>query len=360
MRIAMEPVAPGVTLRHARGTPARALPRWLRRVLGVSLLTKLVGANALVAAAAAAALALTPHAFGDARAVWILTLALALALAVNAALVVVALRPVRDVEAVAARVWRGDFAARVQPAATADADTARLGRTFNLLLDSLDADRARLRALAAQTIRAQDEERSRIARELHDSAAQSIAALTYQLSAAARDATDPQLVARLSEMRALAGDVLEEVRTLSHVVHPRVLEDLGLVPALEWLARTMTERSALRVDVRSEDDVVARVDALAPETAAVLYRVAQESLRNVERHAAAAAATVTLARAPEGLMLEVADDGHGFSLPDAEARRPGMGIFAMRERAALVDGRVEIETAPGRGTRVRVHVPIAR
>jgi signal transduction histidine kinase len=328
----------------------------MRRVLGVSLLWKLVGANLLLASAAAVALTATPHALTDERGVMILGAALVLALLVNTGLVVLALRPVHDIELVAGRVWRGDFAARVAPSAMADAHIARLGRTINLLLDSLEADRARLRALAARTIRAQDEERSRIARDLHDSAAQSIAALAYQLAAAARDTSDAKLADQLADMRALAGAVLEEVRTLSHIVHPRVLDDLGLVPALEWLARTVAERTGREITVSAPRDVA---DGLPAEVSSALYRVAQESLRNVERHAGSANARVVLSREPSRLLLDVSDDGHGFSLPDAEERRPGMGIFAMRERVALVDGRLEIDTAPGRGTRVRASVPVA-
>jgi signal transduction histidine kinase len=356
MAVSIDPLAGGMTVEHTRGDADPALPRWLRRVLGVSLPMKLVGANLVVAAAAAVALGFTSTALADQRAVLILAAALLVAILVNATLVVLALRPVREIERVAERVSRGDFAARVAPSATADADTARLGRTFNLLLDSLESDRERLRELAARTIRAQDEERSRIARELHDSAAQSIAALSYQLAAAARDAQDAELAARLADMRNQAGDVLEEVRVLSHVVHPRVLEDLGLAAALDWLARTVSEHGPTHVTVKADHDAASGV---ARDVAAALYRVAQESLRNVERHAGAQAAHVSLVRADGMLVLEVADDGRGFSLRDAEARRPGMGIFAMRERVALVDGNVDIDTAPGRGTRVRACVPVA-
>ncbi|AHG92574.1 histidine kinase dimerization and phosphoacceptor region (plasmid) [Gemmatirosa kalamazoonensis] len=347
----------GPVLRRAVGVPNTA-PRagWLRRVLGVSLLAKLVGANVLVALAAAVALLTTPDALRGARGVEILAVALGLALLLNGMLVVLALRPVREIEAVAARVWRGDFGARVVPSPVADAELARLGCTLNLLLDGLASDRDRLRAAAAQTMRAQDAERSRIARELHDSVAQSIAALAYQLTAAARDATDPATTARLAELRAFAGTVLEEVRALSHTVHPRVLDDLGLVPGLQWLARTMSERSDLQVTVTAAPDVA---DGASPEVMAALYRVAQESLRNVERHAHARTADVRLARDHAALVLEVRDDGDGFSLADAEARRPGMGLFAMRERVDLVNGRVHIDAAPGRGTRIRASVPIA-
>jgi len=357
VQLAISPtVSPGVPLRRAHATTPAPPSPWLRRVLGVSLRAKLVGANIAVAAAAAATLALTPHALADRRAVIILGVALVLAVLVSTLLVTLATRPIREIDDVAARVWRGDFAARVAPSVTADADTARLGRTINLLLDGLEQDRVQLRALAAQTIRAQDEERSRIARELHDSVAQSIAALGYQLAALAGRTTDDAMSRQLVELRGLTGDILEEVRALSHVVHPRVLEDLGLVPAIEWLSRTVSERAGVRVAVCAAPHAA---EGASDETASALYRVAQESLRNMERHAHATSAQVSLACDGDTLVLEVSDDGRGFDVPDAQARRPGMGLFAMRERVALVDGRLDIESAPGRGTQVRASVPLA-
>jgi signal transduction histidine kinase len=333
-------------------------PHWLRRtarhVLRVPLPTKLIGANAFVAVAAVIALLATHRAVADSLALVILAVALGLALLLNVALVTLALRPIRDVEAVAARVWRGDFTARVNPSTVADPELVRLGRTFNLLLESLAADRAQVRTLAAQTIRAQDDERSRIARELHDSAAQTIAALAYQLTATARDVDDPAIAARLAEMRTMAGALLEEVRSLSHTIHPRVLDDLGLAPALEWLARTMREHTGLDITVAADP---ATTDGASRDVNATLYRIAQESLRNVERHAGATNVRVSLQRVGDMLVLGVADDGRGFSLDDAESRRPGMGLFAMRERVALVEGRLDIDTAPGHGTRVCASIP---
>jgi signal transduction histidine kinase len=328
---------------------------WLRRLLGVPLTLKLAGANLLVLLLAGLVLAAGRP---DSVDVWIVGGALALGLVLNTLLVRYALRPVWELERVASRVWSGDFAARVPASAVADREMKRVGRTFNLLLDSLAADRERMRALAMQAVRAQDDERSRIARELHDSTAQNIAALTYQLTAAARtagEAGQPALEATLRELREQTGALLEEVRLLSHAIHPRVLDDLGLVAALEWLARQTREHTALDVQVDAElsGDAAAMSDA----TAAALYRVAQESLRNVERHARAATARLTLREDAGDVILEVVDDGRGFDVAEAEQRRPGMGLFSMRERLGLVGGAFEVQTSIGRGTRVRARAP---
>jgi signal transduction histidine kinase len=280
--------------------------------------------------------------------------AVALSVFTGFAMVRVALQPLTEIEATAERVWRGDFTARAPASLLADPDMARLGRTLNLLLDGVERDRARLRRLTMQVIAAQDEERARVARELHDSVAQTMAALVLQLGATQRACGDEQLAGRLALVRDLAGDALEEVRLLSHTVYPRVLEDLGLAAALEWLGRQTEEAEGLRVTVRT-----AGAPAELPQAqASALYRVAQESLRNVVRHAAAARVDVDLVVAGPRVILTIADDGRGFSVAEAEERRPGMGLFAMRERVALVDGRLEIESASGHGTRVRATVPL--
>lgn len=342
-------------LRMAAPRPrAWRAPRPLRTLLRAPLLAKLAGANGVIALAAGG-VAIAAHGTHP-EAAWMLTTglgALALSVAVNLALVYLALRPLGALERTAERVWRGDLAARVPTSPLADRDMARVGRTINLLLDAANEDRARLRRLAAQVISAQDGERSRIARELHDSTAQTLAGLMFQLSAAARDA-DPAQRERLEGLREVATAALEEVRTLSHSVYPRVLDDLGLEAALEWLARRARERGALDVAVEAEG----AGRAVPPAAAAVLYGVAQEALRNAERHGDGEAVRIALRVGPGTATLEVADDGRGFDVAEAEGRRPGMGLFTMRERVALVDGRLTVDSTLGAGTRVVATVPL--
>ncbi|HEU4642020.1 MAG TPA: sensor histidine kinase [Gemmatimonadaceae bacterium] len=338
---------------HERAEAAH-LPRWLRALLGVPLMVKIIGANVLIVLIASA-IALGVHDLrgpGRLMAV-IMIVALMVSLLVNLALVFIAFRPLLQLEETAGRVWRGDLDARVPHSIIADRDMARVGGTINVLLDGLVTDRARMRRLASQVIGAQDEERARIARELHDSTAQTLAALMLQLSAAVRDSRDPALAVRLAEIKAMAETVLEEVRTLSHTVHPRVLDDLGLAAALEWLARHTRESADITVTV----DTLGDASLLPPAVASVLYRVAQEALGNVVRHAAASSVVVLLRVGAETATLEVADDGRGFDVEEAEARRPGMGLFSMQERVALVNGHLDVTSAPGDGTRVVASVP---
>ena len=317
--------------------------------LRIPLVIKLLGANAL-ALVIALGYALTANTITVGSAILV---ALS-AMVVFTVLAAVALLPLRGIEAVASRVWRGDFGARVGTSPVADRDMKRIGTTFNLLLDGLVADRTRMRALATAVIDAGDRERASLARELHDSTAQQLAALVLQLSAAARDATDPALVTRLDTMREQAKATLEEVRLLSHTVHPRVLDDLGLAAALKKLGREVGDASGIDVEVTSETR-----GQVSPSTAAaVLYRVAQAAVHNVVKHARAKHVDLRLTVRGSEAVLDVIDDGRGFDVDDAEQRRPGMGLFTMRERVALAGGRFDVRSTPGSGTDIMAALPL--
>lgn len=318
--------------------------------LRVPLTIKLLGANALALAVFAGFVALlSPTHVPEA----VLIGAGLLAIMVFGSLAAIALLPLRGIEAVASRVWRGDFGARVDASPVADRSMKRIGTTFNLLLDGLVADRTRVRALATAVIDAGDRERATLARELHDSTAQQLAGLVLQLSAAVRDCKDPALTERLESIREQAKNALEEVRLLSHTVHPRVLDDLGLAAALKKLGREVHDVNGLEIDVNSTVD-----GQVPPTSAAVLYRVAQAAVHNVVKHAAAKRVELRLTLEDDDVVLEIVDDGRGFDVGDAERRRPGMGLFTMRERVALAGGRFDIYSAPGSGTRVRATVPL--
>jgi signal transduction histidine kinase len=326
----------------------------VQQLLRVPLLGKLAGANVLIALAALIGVAAEQRLHIPGTAVSVLGIALGMSLVVNFVLVYVALRPLSDLESTAERVAAGDLAARVPPSQLADRDMARVGITLNTLLDRLTADRARMRRLAAKVISAQDEERARVARELHDSTAQTLTAVMLQLGAAAQGNSSPELDDSFATMRELVADALEEVRSLSHTMHPRVLDDLGLAAALEWLARQTRAQEAFDVRVIADADS----SRIPTEVGSVLYRVAQEALRNATRHAAARNVELRLRVVATSATLEVTDDGRGFDVKGAEERRPGMGLFSMRERVALVNGTLTLTSSPGRGTRVMATVPL--
>ena len=329
------------------------MPRWIASLLRVPLIGKIAGANAIIVAAAIL-VAVFGRMLSDGSGLWLLLLiALGLGMAVNAILVYVALRPLQELEQTARRVWQGELDARVQPSPVADADIQRVGNTLNVLLDGLSADQARLRTLANEVIRAGDRERATIARELHDSTAQTLAGLLLELRVLSGENTDPRLEDRITRLRAIVSDVLEEVRLLAHTVHPRVLDDLGLVAALQVLARESSERSNMTVTYTGP----AKVDGLHVASASALYRVAQEAVGNAIRHARASSVALQIRESVDDVELTVTDDGIGFAADDVERRRPGMGLFTMRERAGLVGGRLVIRSTQGKGTRVVAIVP---
>ena len=329
------------------------MPRWLAAILRVPLIGKIAGANAIIVVAAVL-VARFGHMAREGLGLWLVLLsALGLGMAVNAVLVYVALRPLQELEHTARRVWQGELDSRVPPSPVADAGIQRVGNTLNILLDGLSADQARLRYLANQVIQAGDRERASLARELHDSTAQTLAALLLELSVLAGENTDPHLEERITRIRAIVGDVLDEVRMLAHTVHPRVLDDLGLVAALQLLARESVQRSNVMVTYAGP----AKVEPLDAASASALYRIAQEAVGNAIHHAEAHAVAVRLRESASSLELEVSDDGVGFVPDEVERRRAGMGLFTMRERAALVGGRLNLKSTKGKGTRVMAQVP---
>ena len=330
------------------------VPRWVAGLLRVPLIGKIAGANALIVSVAVLVAHFSGMVGPDSR-LWLLLLAsLGLGLIVNAILVLIALRPLKELENTARSVWQGQLDARVPSSLVADAGIQRVGSTLNVLLDGLMADRLKLRTLAHQIIRTGDQERASIARELHDSTAQSLAALLLELSVLAGENTEPQLEARLARIRTIVSDVLDEVRLVAHTVHPRVLDDLGLMAAVQLLARETQERSGIPV-VCAGPASLRSMDAACAST---LYRVTQEAVGNAIRHAKATRVSIGIVQHEGVIELEVVDDGIGFNTADVERRRPGMGLFTMRERAALVGGRVTLQSLPGVGTRILVAVPV--
>jgi signal transduction histidine kinase len=333
------------------GGPVR---RMLKRALRAPLPIKIVGANVLIAAATIA-VALTMHAtlVRDPRTVTLLLVAAVTAQLINTALVILALRPLRMVEQVAARVWAGEFSARVPDSPLADREMRRLGAALNNLLDGLMRERERIRHLAAEVIRAQDEERSRISRDLHDSIAQIMAGVVLQLSALEQAGSSASVAPQLREIREATAAALDEVRSVSQALHPRVLEELGLRAALGAIAHSIPPSSGVDMSV------IVRGETLIPRrVSTALYRVAQEAVDNALRHSGATSVEIRLDLDGTHAVLEIEDNGRGFDAHDTRVRGTTLGLFSMRERVALVDGALEIDSAPGRGTAVRARVPL--
>jgi signal transduction histidine kinase len=200
-------------------------------------------------------------------------------------------------------------------------------------------------------VEAQETERSRLARELHDETGQALTSILLGLKPLEEALADKPARVALAELREHVVGALQNVRRLAVELRPAVLDDFGLVPALERLMDSFAEQTDIRVDFRS-----ALGEARLPsEVETTLYRVVQESLTNIVKHANAHNVSVSLARRRSVVAAVIEDDGVGFDL--RAVRREGIGLLGMRERLALLDGRLEIESRPGAGTTIVAEVP---
>jgi len=330
---------------HSRRDEA---PAWLRAILGVRLQTKVLGANlAILVLAIAAAIATLISSFGPWLGVAVVLASLAFGAIVNYRLVRLALEPLADLALIARRVSRGNISERVPPSLVADPDLAHLASTMNEMLDSLEAGRSRMRKLGADVASAQERERAQLARELNDSVAQTLVAASFHVAAAANEVGLGPGSGPLIQARDLMRVAVEEIRTLSRTLHPRVADDLGLPAALESLVDGTRQRSL--IDARLTTDMSGL--AIPAGLRTTLYRIAQEALRDVEKHADASIVTLSLSARDGVVELTVSDDGPGFSHP-AGASRLSPVLTRMRERLSLAGGELHIDISGDRGTRV--------
>ena len=219
----------------------------------------------------------------------------------------------------------------------------------------LERSQAELQALAGRLLTAQDDERRRISRELHDDVNQRLAMLTLDVESLQAGAPRPprETAERLAAVRDRLVELSDDVHRLAYGLHPSVLDHVGLTAALRSYAAELQRHEPIRIDLR----VDAGVEPLPPAVAACLYRVTQAALGNVVRHARARRAAVEVQPADGGIRLSVADDGVGFAA--AAARSPaGLGIVGMQERARLVGGRFSLTSRVGDGCRVTVWAPL--
>jgi PAS domain S-box-containing protein len=222
---------------------------------------------------------------------------------------------------------------------------------------ALRESRQELRALTGRLINAEEQERKRISRELHDDLNQKIACLAFDADSLRMMpfSSEDKIREQLFSLRVRIVELSQDVREISHRLHPSILDDLGLTAALEELAQEFSARERLNVAFTHE----AVPPAIPTEVAACLYRIAQEAIHNVLKHARADCVRMSLRGDSRGIHLSIHDTGVGFDA-EAELRRPGLGIVSMKERVLLVHGEFSIHSQPGQGTEVRVFVPLRR
>jgi PAS domain S-box-containing protein len=231
------------------------------------------------------------------------------------------------------------------------------GKLYTVILrDVTERERARadLAAFAAEASNTREQEKSRIARELHDELAQSLTALKMDVIwVRDRLAADPEsATAKLGQMLAMIDGAVAATRRISADLRPLVLDDLGLGAAIEWVAHNFTQRTGIPCDVDMDDEL----DLPEPYATAV-FRIVQESLQNAAKHAQASRVQVKVEHNGHDLVLRVQDDGRGFDM--TSPRKPqSLGLVGLRERALLLRGSVKVSSAPGQGTVVEAHIPL--
>lgn len=332
-----------------------------KRLTGFSIFQRiLLGNTLIICVGAVGGTLLTRHLTGLAADLWLILLfsfsGIALTLLINTLILHTSLGPLRRLRRQVQHL--GGEPVRVQDAGP---DVAELAEALNALITALDERTRRLEALSQRTLSAQEEERRSIARSLHDDTAQALAMLILELERLEQQLSpgQAQLSARLAEARQLAARTLTELRAIIAGLRPSILDDLGLFPAIRWYARTALEPAGVRVQVEAPSGE----PPLEPEQAAALFRITQEAVSNILKHAGAGCASIRLLHGEGRVSLLIEDDGCGFD--PAEAARSAvslgrLGLPGLQERAELAGGALAIDSAPGRGTHLRVDIPLER
>jgi two-component system, NarL family, sensor histidine kinase UhpB len=273
--------------------------------------------------------------------------------ALNVVVLQIAFRPLTELGKVMKRVRAGERSLRA-PLTGVDLQADQLAEAFNMVLEALD-EASRLRA--SQIIQAQEQERQRIARELHDETSQVLTSLLISLTLLEKSVETREARERIADTRALAHSTLRAIRNLSIDLRPSALDDLGLLPALRWYVKEYEKKCSIRVEFQA----TGFKERLPAEMETALYRIVQECLTNTAKHANANRVTITLKEETDRVYARITDDGEGFdyeALLKTPGQERGLGLAGMNERAVLLDGILNIHSAPGQGTIIEVSIPL--
>ena len=227
----------------------------------------------------------------------------------------------------------------------------RLGRESNRRLEQATTAQAALQELSARLVRLQEDERRALSRELHDEVSQSFSAIAMEIDNLLDLQHPAEVTSRLNAIRSLATHGVDVTRNMSLLLRPSMLDDFGLIPALQWLGRDAARRTGLRVQVDAPD----LGDEFPEEHKTCVYRIVQEALNNIARHAQARNVQIIVRSAAERVSVSIQDDGAGFD----PQRVRGLGLLGMEERVRHVGGQFDVDSHAGRGTTVRAELPLA-
>jgi two-component system sensor histidine kinase UhpB len=240
-----------------------------------------------------------------------------------------------------------------------DPDIYLLSIAIHDMLLQLEQRALELSALSKRAINAQEEERGRIARELHDDTSQALSILIIILERLESKVPeeDHEFRQKLAEARQLATASLKELRNIIYGLRPTLLDDLGLIPAIRWYAHSQLEQLEMEVTI-SESEVPAN---LTQEQITSLYRIAQEAINNIYLHAEANQVKIGLALEDSHIIMHVEDDGRGFdnkTLSSSSSPEQRLGLLGIQERADLIGGKISLDSIPGKGTRIEIRIPV--
>lgn len=334
--------------------------RLLHRLLNLSIFYKILIANSVIVIIGAAGGTWFTRLYAGQSATSLVLLygliGVTLTIAINSAILSAALQPLRLLQRTVDQVYRGNLEARAVKALIGDPVMNRLCDALNSTLDRLQASQHELQAMPARILSAQEEERKRVARELHDQTGQVLTSLMLGLKALEKAGDLDDVRRRTAELRDMASETLEAIHQLAVELRPAALDELGLVPALRAYVREYQAKSGIAVKFT----VGGAHDRVPPQAEVALYRVVQEALTNVAKHAHATSVEVELQQGEGWLGVTVRDNGCGFPVEEVLASPDGgLGLFGMRERMLLIGGEWNIESRVGEGTVVRVRSPLA-
>src|SRR3989454_9818999 len=331
----------------------------LRALLGIPVFYKVLFANSLIIFVGATGgtwlathLNVSPYATPTSLIIFI-TIGWLVSVVLNFVVLQIAFRPLTELGKVMKRVQGGESSLRA-PLTGVDSQADQLASTFNMVLEALDeASRQR----ASQIINAQEQERQRIARELHDETSQVLTSLLISLAVLEESVETQEARERIADTRALAHSTLRAIRNLSIDLRPSALDDLGLLPALRWYVKEYQKKCSIEVEFHA----TGFKERLPAEMETALYRIVQECLTNTAKHANANRVTITLKEETDRVYARITDDGEGFDY-EALLRTPGqergLGLAGMNERAVLLDGTLNIHSTFERGTIIEVSIPL--
>lgn len=339
------------------------MPLMISRLLKIPLAQKILLANsAIVALGALVGTVVTvwhvqtfPNDFHYELIALFAALGLAISFVVNYFVVRLALTPLDRLQQAVDQVRQGKLNVQATAGALSDERFDRLTETFNQMVAVQAQATQQLHHLSQEILQAQEDERQRVARELHDQTAQSLTSLLVRLRLLERAQNPADAQKHVQELRDLTAQSLDEVRRVALELRPKILDDLGLSEALAWRVDELNAADGTRVVLN-----VAGMEKRMPRNLElVFYRVAQEALTNIARHSHAKNAQITLRGEDQHVSMEIVDDGVGFDKSAIEAQTSrGLGLYGMRERLALVDGWLSIESKIGHGARLVAIAPL--